>query len=274
MRVVSPPPRGIIRPALKTIHLFTLASVPPGSTVLSGGNIPVKSLGTLTQAVRTVEVTPRTAPVLPVHWATPIIEQRSSSEIDLDLRCQVGKKWSQEVQQCKSETQILANQMNQFQQKQEELINRQIMLARQLQNSKEETPQQNEKRLKQQLKDAQSLIPYVDPDYAYDQDNIIELAKLITLYLEDRPSDIDRNRIFQCIQNSFEGIDCSEWEYTDKLDLWVWQNSPAPLPSEKLEPRNETPDRPVDTSSVPRLAVEAHHGPAPDRAPQAAYQQT
>eukprot|EP00798_Chlamydomonas_sp_ICE-L_P031524 gene31524-6707_t len=44
------------------------------------------------------------------------------------------------------------------------------------------------------------------------------------------------------------------------------------MPSEKLEPRNDTPDRPVDTSSVPRLAVEAHHGPAPDRVPQAACQ--
>eukprot|EP00798_Chlamydomonas_sp_ICE-L_P012350 gene12350-15527_t len=110
-----------------------------------------------------------------------------------DKELAIGQKWTQEVQQCKSETQILANQVNQNQQKQEELLNRQIMLAQQLQNSKKETLQ-NEKRLTQQLQHAQSLIPSVDPDYGYNQKNIVKLAKLIMFYLENRPSNIDSNR--------------------------------------------------------------------------------
>eukprot|EP00798_Chlamydomonas_sp_ICE-L_P012301 gene12301-15457_t len=97
-----------------------------------------------------------------------------------------------------------------------------------------------------ELEDALSLIPSVDPDHAYDKNNILELAQLIMFYAEDyegsgadRDSNIlelaqlimlyaedyegsgaDTGRIFQCIESIYAGVDDDDdWDEDNKLAL-------------------------------------------------------
>lgn len=50
-------------------------------------------------------------------------------------------------------------------------------------------------------------IPY--SNYQFNRSNVVELAQLISRYLEDKPYEIDRNRIYQCVQNCYRDLEAN-----------------------------------------------------------------
>ena len=52
----------------------------------------------------------------------------------------------------------------------------------------------------------------LDPTYQYNRDNIVKLTQLICVHLEDKPQDIDRNRIFNCVKSCYDAINY-EWSH-------------------------------------------------------------
>ena len=54
--------------------------------------------------------------------------------------------------------------------------------------------------LKQQLRDRPNVPRLFHGEYNYRRENVGELSQLISRYLENRPSDIDPNRIYNCVK--------------------------------------------------------------------------
>ncbi|GFH53880.1 hypothetical protein CTEN210_10356 [Chaetoceros tenuissimus] len=50
-------------------------------------------------------------------------------------------------------------------------------------------------------------IPY--SNYQFNRSNVVELAQLISRYLENKPYEIDRNRIYQCVQNCYRDLEAN-----------------------------------------------------------------
>lgn len=45
-----------------------------------------------------------------------------------------------------------------------------------------------------------------DSAYHYNRDNVVKLAQLICVHLEDKPNEIDQNKIFNCVMSCYDAI--------------------------------------------------------------------
>ena len=60
-----------------------------------------------------------------------------------------------------------------------------------------------------------SMGPTFDYNYRYDESNMSDLSRIIIWYLDDKPSQIDLNRIFNCIKKCYDGA--QYYKTTDML---------------------------------------------------------
>lgn len=56
----------------------------------------------------------------------------------------------------------------------------------------------------QRLRAARTAMTPLDRFYGYDRFRVVELTQLICQHLEDKPPDIDRNRIFNCVKHIYD----------------------------------------------------------------------
>mmetsp|Transcript_46460 Transcript_46460/g.97634 ORF Transcript_46460/g.97634 Transcript_46460/m.97634 type:complete len:243 (+) Transcript_46460:191-919(+) len=61
--------------------------------------------------------------------------------------------------------------------------------------------EQNNAQLKAKLKSRVNLPSLFVGEYNYQRENVVQLSQLISRYLEDKPAEIDGNKIFDCIRN-------------------------------------------------------------------------
>ena len=71
--------------------------------------------------------------------------------------------------------------------------------------------------LKQKLRDRPNVPRLFHGEYNYRRENVVELSQLISRYLENRPSDIDPNRIYNCVKLIYEDYDRG---YTDNPEYF------------------------------------------------------
>ena len=71
--------------------------------------------------------------------------------------------------------------------------------------------------LKQKLRDRPNVPRLFHGEYNYRRENVVELSQLISRYLENRPSDIDPNRIYNCVKLIYEDYDRG---YTDNPEYY------------------------------------------------------
>ena len=134
-------------------------------------------------------------------WKGPIVDFERHQSDD----CQFGQECQQKRHQ---QQQVLANRIQELE-KQLTLLRREnteIQVENMELQRRVQTSQQATRRPTSRLPD------FFDGSYNYDRDDIIKLSQLISRYLEDKPDEIDSNKIFNCVKNRYDDL---TREYSD-----------------------------------------------------------
>ena len=71
--------------------------------------------------------------------------------------------------------------------------------------------------LRKELEDRPNLPILFEGEYYFRRENVVQLSQLISRYLEEKPADIDANRIYNCVRSCYMDMDK---QYSDNPEFY------------------------------------------------------